>query len=354
MRIFQIVAASEFGGAQTVVANLLEATASGNEVFLLYGGDGSAWENLDSKITKIKISEHRKNLSFKDISIFLRFIYYRFKYKPDIVHLHSSKAGALGRMAFNRKKVIYTMHGFDSILVAYPKFLFLEKLLKYRANRIVGVSQYDVDHLKEQGISKNVDLVYNGLIDYTTKTYPQSKSIIDKLNDIRLQYPHLIMCISRISKQKKFDLFVDIAKQLPNYAFVWIGNKEEIEGLPTNVYCLGEAPSAHIYLRYADIFILPTNYEGLPVSVLEALSYGVPVVASAVGGIPEVLNGENGFAVENNVESFEKSINYLLQPDVHKKFKVCARQSYIDRFTIDKMISGYQTIFKEIYNRHHE
>lgn len=353
MRIFHVITVSEFGGAQSVVANLIQGSSDEDEVFILYGGDGESWKYLTKKVRLIRISEHRKQISYKDIFLALRLFALRLKYKPDIVHLHSSKMGAIGRIVFNPKTIVYTIHGFDSIRKAFRKFLIVEKLLKNRAAKIVGVSQYDVDCLHEEGISDNVALVYNGVIDHMAEDTQSLEDfgLKNKLENIKSDYSKTVMCISRISAQKKFDLFLDIAKEKPEYAFVWIGNKKPLTGLPPNVFCLGETYSAYVYLKYADVFILPSNYEGLPISLLEALSLAIPVVASHVGGIGEILDGNNGFAVENSVELFISKIDYVLQDYVNQSMRVNAREFYLKNFTIDKMIEGYTSIYREIYNK---
>ncbi|MDR2950382.1 MAG: glycosyltransferase [Prevotella sp.] len=349
MKIFQVITVSEYGGAQTIVADLVKNLSSENELYILYGGNGEAWSNLGNNFTRLKLNDHRKSVSIKDIGLLLKLFYYRFKYRPDVVHLHSSKMGVLGRLAFNKKKIVYTVHGFDSIRTAFRKFLTIEKLLKNRAFRIIGVSQYDVNMMKEENIYKNVDRIYNGVSDHYIQRSDVNPDVISKLEDIRQDFPKIIMCISRISKQKKFDLFLDIAKQMPQYAFVWIGNKENMAGLPGNVFCLGEMHSAFSCLRYADVFILPSNYEGLPMSILEALAFGVPVVASAVGGITEVLDGENGFAVENSITNFEDKINHILSNEnIQKEMSHNARQSYLANFTIEKMVGSYKAVFDTI------
>ncbi len=350
MRIFQIITVSEYGGAQTIVADLVKNLSSEHELFILYGGDGQAWSNLGDGFTRIRLNGHRKNISLSDISLFFKLLYYRIKYKPDVVHLHSSKMGVLGRLAFCSRKTVYTVHGFDSIRKAFRRFLTVEKILKNKAYRIVGVSRYDVDVMEEEGIYKNVECIYNGVADHHRLTANKNDRIALQLEKIKQSYPKTIMCISRISKQKKFDLFVNIAKCMPQYAFVWIGNKEKVDNLPPNVFCLGEAHSAFIYLRYADLFILTSNYEGLPMSLLEAFAFGVPVVASGVGGVTEVLDGKNGYALENQTELFTEKIEKILSDEaIQKEMSDCARKSYLANFTVDKMVGRYMAVYNEIF-----
>ena len=349
MKIFQVITVSEYGGAQTIVANLIESLSPEHELFVLYGGDGEAWQHLGDNFTRIRLNDHRKSISWEDGILFFKLLYYRFKYKPDVIHLHSSKMGALGRMAFSSKKIVYTVHGFDSIRKAFRKFLFVEKRLKNKAYKIVGVSKYDVDCMREEDIYKNVEYIYNGVVDHYINNDSVADNITTELEKIRSLHSKVVMCISRISKQKKFELFVEMAKIMPQYAFVWIGNKKRMDRMPSNLFCLGEAHFAFNYLQYADVFVLPSNYEGLPMSLLEALSFGVPVVASAVGGIPEVLTGENGYAVENDVKDFQQKIEYILSDEnVHKTMSEKARASYLSSFTIEKMVDGYMSVFNQI------
>ncbi|MFV0468775.1 MAG: glycosyltransferase [Dysgonomonas sp.] len=355
MKIFQVITVSEYGGAQSVVASILEEFGkdTNNQLYVLYGGEGEAWQQLGPHIKRLRLCKHRKQISLQDLFLLFRLYYYRLKYRPDIVHLHSSKMGLLGRIAFNKKSIVYTVHGFDSIRKAFRKYLILEKLFKNRAASIVAVSKYDVDCLNEEGIHSNVKMIYNGLQDYSKKelvTEGLELPIQSQLEAIRIEYQKVIMCISRISKQKKFDLFLEISDKMPQNAFVWIGNKDKVDDLSSNVYCLGECHSAHRCLNYADIFILPSNYEGMPVSVIEALSYGKPVVASAVGGLTEMLDGKNGFAVKNDASSFADGINYTLSSDaVYAAMSANARKAYLGNFTIEKMISGYKEIYDDIY-----
>ena len=112
---------------------------------------------------------------------------------------------------------------------------------------------------------------------------------------------------------------------------------------------MGNIKNAGAYIEYSDIFFLPSNFEGLPITILEALSCGKPVIASNVGGIPEILNGKNGYALKNDASVMANKIKEILENRPHY-IEMCeaAKQSYQDKFTIDKMVSGYLTIYNEI------
>lgn len=350
MKIFQIITVSEYGGAQSIVANLIKAFSPEHKVFVLYGGDGEAWSSLGANFTRIKLGGHKKSIGPFDLILFFKLLYYRFKYKPDIVHLHSSKMGVLGRLAFSKKKTILTMHGFDSVRINHTKFLFVEKFLRSRAAKIIGVSRYDAEGLKIEGINQNIEFIYNGVPDLfhaTDVTY--DSHFLHRIEEIKSLYPKVIMCIARISEQKRFDLFVDTAKLLPQYAFVWIGNKDKIENTPNNIFCLGEINSAQIYMKFADIFMLSSNYEGLPMSLLEAMSFGKPAVVSAVGGMPEIMNQGNGFAVENKASIFAEKIQHILSDeDIYQQMSEKTRSVFLKNHTMEKMVSEYLKVYKSI------
>ncbi len=341
MKILQIITLSELGGAQSVVINLANELSKTNEVIVAAGeGDGKMWAMLNNNVKQEHCKHLKRALSpIDDLQTVFAFIKLYIKYKPDIIHLHSSKAGILGRIAFPSKKIIYTVHGFDSIRLAHRKFLPIEKIMQKCCKAIVGVSLYDKEWMKKEGITRNVYTIYNGINQVTND--------IPKLN--LESNRQKVLCIARISKQKKLDLFLETAKLLPEYDFIWIGNQNEINEHPQNVYFLGNIPNAAVYNRVTDLFMLPSNYEGLPMVIIEAMSCKRPVVASNVGGISEIVqNGETGYVVENNAKDFAERIKEILSnTDTYNRFSKNAYLRFQQDLTVEKMINEYLKLYNK-------
>jgi len=349
MKILHIITKSELGGAQSVLASIVNKLCMEHEVSVIAGeGDGKLFDILDNRINKIRYPYIKRALSpINDAKavLFLRKQYK--KLQPDVIHLHSSKAGLLGRLALPKEKIVYTVHGFDSIRLKFRLFLPIERFMQKRCSTIVGVSLYDWNNLQEEGITNNLEVIYNGV----DTPVPCEKPILD----IPQKYCKVILCIARMAKPKRYDIFLECAKRLPNYAFIWIGNTESLSNIPENVFLLGNISHAKEYCQCADMFFLPSDYEGLPIVILEAMSYGLPIIASAVGGIPElVINGENGYTCANDATLFTDKIEELMKNEqTYNKFSECSFKLYNKYFTVDKMINKYLTIYYKICEEKH-
>ena len=343
MRILQLITSSELGGAQSVVANISNTLSKEHEVIVAAGeGDGKLWEMLAHEIIPCPCKYLYKAVSVKNDILALKELRSLYKkYKPDIIHLHSSKAGMLGRLAFPKKKIVYTVHGFDSIRVAHRKFLPLEKFMQHFCRSIVAVSQYDYNNLLFEGIKSKTDYIYNG-IENPLKTSVEKPEVFNR-------YDKVVLSIARVAPPKRHDMFIELSRMLPQYGFIWIGNQEEVAGLPENCHFLGNIPNAAAYCRFADIFCLMSDYEGLPMSILEAMASACPIVASDVGGIKEMVrNGENGYVIKNHVEEFADIIDDILK-DSQKQKSMGLRSKYLyeSLFTVEKMVGSYMNIYQK-------
>lgn len=344
MIIMQVITRSELGGAQSVLANLSNALCKQNQIIVIAGeGDGKLWEILDKRIVRIPCPYIKRKPSIINDTraiFFLKRACHDFK--PDIIHLHSSKAGLLGRMAFPSSKIVYTVHGFDSIRLRYRSFIPIERLFQNFCSAIVGVSAYDESCLKKEKICKHVSFIYNGI--------PSPNLKENKKLGVPQKFQKKVLCIARISEQKRFDLFIEVAKLLPQYAFAWIGNIQEIKNVPNNVFMMGNIVNAQAYCGDADVFFLPSNYEGLPMVIIEAMSHSKPIVASNVGGVSEIVkNDVNGYTTRNDSKEMADAISLILaDKEKEKLMGVKSREIYEDKLTLGRMVDKYENLYKKI------
>lgn len=352
MRILQIITLSDLGGAQSVVVELSNALIKkGHEVQVMSNPHGQMWESLAPEIRSIKSNYFQRKISaLKEIKTLFSIKKQIRLFKPDIIHLHSSKIGVLGRIAampFLSTKVVYTVHGFDSIRRANRVFLPLEKLLQKSCKKIVAVSKYDLENLHKEGVVSNTCMIYNSVKE--PQRMPLEDDILAAITKQRQMGKKIILNISRDAPPKRIDLYEKVAIEMKNepISFFWIGNNES-SITDENIICLGEISNARKYLPFCDIFVLLSDFEGLPMSILEAMAEGKPIVASNVGGIPELLSSNEGFASENNIDAICDKIKLLATDEVtYNEVSQASRNRYIRDFRIDKMTEEYIKIYEE-------
>jgi glycosyltransferase involved in cell wall biosynthesis len=346
MKILYVITRSNLGGTQTIVTDIVNHLCATHEIIVATGEKGPMLNAIDDRVRKIVFKNLGRPIRpLKDLKAFFELRKLYRTEKPDIVHLFSAKGLVLGSLTVPAKRIIWSINGFDSLKKKYRKFLFFLKLVKNRNSAICVESNYDYQNMRKEGFCKNnIVRIRNGVEDPQIVYSIEIKGIGN--------YRKIVMNISRISPQKRFESFIEIATLLPQYAFVWIGADREYNNLPSNLFLLKDEPNAKKYLQLADIFVLPTNYEGIPVAIVEALSYGKPIIASDVGAISEiVLNGQNGYVLENDDHLFAEKIKYILEnEDVYQRFSKKSLETFQTKLTKEVALAGYKKVYDEVYN----
>ena len=207
MKILHIITNTELGGAQRVCIDLANsAMKEGFKVAVASAQGGYLWESLPEGILQYPIPTLVKPINpIKDIRAYTSIKKIIQKFEPAIIHLHSSKVGILGRLASigSKAKIIYTIHGFDSIRLQHRKFLPLERIFQKLTDYIVPVSKYDYENLINEKITKNLITIPNGVVKPKEKKYlPNNERFKDK---------KIILTIARISPPKRLDIFISVA-----------------------------------------------------------------------------------------------------------------------------------------------
>lgn len=265
----------------------------------------------------------------------------------DIIHLHSSKAGFLGRIVSfllgKSSKTIYTPHAISFLrLDVSPKkrkiFIWMEKFASLFGGKIVACSKSEKEAIEEQGI-KNVTFINNGI---------KPLQVEKKIN---ISNKITIISVGRLFIQKNPKLFNDIALEFinnPNIQFIWCGDGElKLELTSPNIKCTGWIKRKELenYLANADIYLSTSLWEGLPLSVLEAMSIGLPVVLSDCVGNRDLVEN-NGFLYKNKKEAIN-SINRLIENKILINKKGYNSKILIgNNFNIKNMAILYLNIYK--------
>lgn len=356
MKILHIITNTELGGAQRVCIDLCtSAVKDGHSVGVASMSGGYLWEQLPQEVKKYELKNMYKEIRpVSEIKVLSELRKVKKDFQPDIIHLHSSKAGVLGRLLGlgMSRHVVYTVHGFDSIRLNYRVFLPLEKVLQHFCGAIIAVSEYDKSHLLQEGIYKNVSVIHNGVYGRNENEESPVPLWYDKDKKI-------ILTIARIAPPKKLEMFFKVAEFFKdsNYLFVWIGGSQEetIEDIrtkyqvPEHVILTGDVPEASKYIKYSDLFVLFSDFEGLPMTILEAMSKRKAVVASNVGGISELVDDSNGVLIENKPEEAAEAIRYVLNEENRKDLmEHNAQEKYQKYFTLDVMWNKYKEIYKNL------
>lgn len=355
MKILHIISDTVLGGAQKVCIDLANcACQDGNTVAVAAMKGGWMWGELDANIKQYHLEHMHKNIIPKEeIKVLGELKKIRKEFRPDIIHLHTAKPGTLGRIAFfkDRKHIVYTIHGFDIIRVGHKKFLFLEKLMQKMAGAIVPISKYDQQNLLKEKISARLTpIIYNGLnsqLIQAEKSFP-----------VKIKEKHKVATIARIAPPKDFNLFCRVAEEFvdKDTAFIWMGGSSELSveevlkkyDAPKNVYLLGDVPNASRYIKPCDIFVLFSDFEGLPISILEAMSQKKALVASDTGGIPELVDQTNGALIHNKEEAVEEIQKLLDDKKLLNAKSKASLEKFNEYFTIDKMWGEYKKLYLEL------
>ncbi len=375
IKILYILTRADIGGAQKYVADLAENLDKEKfEAKILYGGKDLRW--LSNKV-------HPWFLFANDWLTVYEIFKILKKENPDVIHLNSSKAGVVGALAAqvykvkSRKlKVIFTAHGwvFNPTNQLNPvtrySYIALHKISAYFQDEIICVSEYDYHLARQYGIKPRGSLhtIHNG-IDSNLKFLKKENAREEILSKLKLQISNFkknnawIGSIGRLVKEKNYETFIRAAALVPNAYFFLIGEGQEQknlelrimnEGLKERFFIIPPSGDDAKYLKAFDLFAMSSIKEGLPYTLLEAMTAGLPIVVTEAGGIPEMIkNHQSGMMVsQKNPEQLAKAISGLLaNPSIAGEISLSAKKTAMENFNIKKMIDKTEAVYLESGNK---
>ena len=358
MKILHIITRLNKGGTSTWLNTLTKAKLTGFEQYLCFGKiDSNELEDTFYKTRKFKKLNYmqRPINPFYDFLAFFEIRKIIKQINPQIINTHTFKAGLIGRLAARsvskKIRVIHTFHG-HLIYGYYATFLSkiiitIEKLLSHFTDEfIVNGTQVKKDLIKKGVGKKKKFTVINPGVEIPKKSF--NKTILRKKFKISPKLK-VIGWLGRLSEIKNPLVVKEIAGELPEQLFLIGGEgllKKDIElDAPENVHLLGWVKPEDFW-PMCDIALLTSKNEATPYALVEAASFGLPIVASNVGSVSDIVKSKNGFLVEEK-DSYVKSLRKMVR---NKKLSslmgIESKKIWKTQFSVKQ----FQNKHKEVYN----
>jgi glycosyltransferase involved in cell wall biosynthesis len=359
-RVLVVVTLAEVGGAQSYVASLLPAMSATFDVVVAAHGDGPLRAAARrAGVRFVPLVHVRRPLSpAEDVRGFLELLRLVRRERPDVLHANSSKAGILGRLAATVAGVpvrVFTVHGWAFRAhsgAAARLYLWADRLLGRVTAMTICVARSDLDAgLRARTCRRGrATVIRNGV----ALDVPQARPGEDG--------PLRVATVARLRRPKDVGTLVRAIALLPagSVRAVVVGDGPERAGLAAEVRRLGiegavelvgERDDVADLLAAADVFVLPTLSEGLPMSVLEAMAAGLPVVAAAVGGVPELVeDGETGLLVPpGRADALAAALERLAgDPAMRWRLGAAGRRRAETQFGIDACRRAHVDLYREL------
>lgn len=355
MKILIVITKSELGGAQVFALNLARGLKKAGEEVVVAGGPG---EYLPQELEKAGIAFKRlENLErsrnpFKNLSFIKELNQYVTAGHFDAVHLNSTNA-LLGVWGLRGTKTIFTVHGLSLLDSGHKAFCLVKMAYRWffraafkKVNQIVFVSKLNLDFAKKSGLLKGLEakshLIYNGLEPENLLSREEARARLHLGSD-----DYIYGSIGRLAYPKNYEFLIHAYFGLkalkPNAKLLIIGEGPEREKyenlvklykLEKEVILTGEIVDASRYLKAFDLFVLPSIFEGLSLSLIAAVQAEIPALASRVGGNEEVIGVNNCFTLDDKADF----LRLVQQNDFRIEQKI--------DFSANKMVEDYLTVYK--------
>jgi glycosyltransferase involved in cell wall biosynthesis len=355
-RVLIVVTLAETGGAQTYVRNLLPMLVAEFDVVVAAHGDGALREAARSAgAAYVPLIHVRRRLGlFRDLAGLIELWLLCRRIRPDLVHLNSSKAGILGAVAAALAGVrirMFTAHGWafkTDVGFHAAVYRTLHRAIRPLLTCVVCVSRSELSIGLAAGAcsSARSELIPNGVLQR-----PDAGGSRDGIVTVtRLRAPKDILTL--------VDAVVRHGGALPHVTVVGDGpDRGRVEhelataGFEDRIELVGDVEDPGPFLDRASLFVLSSRSEGLPMAVLEAMAAGLPVVATAVGGVPEVVqDGVTGALVPpgDAVSMGAALLDLASDPARARAWGASGRRLINEKYGIERCQQAHQDLYRRL------
>lgn len=373
-RILLLVTLSEWGGAQHVVYLLAKHLSACCEFTVACAPGGLLVSKL--KQQQVRVVELPQLVNefnpARDLQTLWKLTRWMRAERFDLVHIHSTKAGVLGRWAAARAgipAVLFTAHGwaFTEGRAYWKRWLLaqMERAMAKRTTEIISVSHHDKRIALQFGVAHphKITVIHNG-VDPRPFLEADGTPLRAQLNAEARDEP-LLTFVGRLAVQKDPLNLLNALRLLPRGRLALVGDgplKPRVERfvrrhrLSDRVRVLGHREDVPHILAASDLFVLPSRWEGFPFTVIEAMLAGLPVVASYVGGVPELVeDGVTGFLVSpRDPEVLAEAVHKLIEhEELRNKMGRAGQEQALREGALERMLDKTREVYARLLKRAH-
>jgi glycosyltransferase involved in cell wall biosynthesis len=301
----------------------------------------------------------------KEVRAFFELVHYLRQFRPDVVHLNSSKAGGLGSLAARLLRVphiVFTVHGWPWREERSRLWRTLAWLGSYvtglLSHTLILVSDNDYQATRMPFVRRKCAVIHTAVAPLSLHTREAARALLFPPEVIK-NHQHNLWLITHgeLNHNKNHTTAIDAIAEFNSthqtkifYTIIGSGDTEadlkdqvELKGLTEYVQFLGYQKDARRYLLAFDMYLMSSKKEGLPYALLEAAAAGLPCIASRVGGLPEVIiDYQTGLLIDpNNHMTIVQALDYLLtNADKRSKFSNSLTNHLHQNFSLDTMIAN--------------
>lgn len=359
MKILQITFHLASGGAERFAVDLCNELSKNHEVHLLTINDDKNGNNSHYKSElSPRVIYHclgcKKGICFDSIIKVYKAIK---EIAPDVVHTHTAPINVyLPALLYRKTKYVHTIHSIAEKASSSSRFLRkIDRILFRKTIQPVTISQRCYNSYISFYKQDNAVLINNGCpIKQATEKQEDVRHEIEKYkqNDNIPVFIHVARYNEAKNQKMMFETFLKLRENGYKFLLLVLGAHYENSGYmhlndSDDIKILGEKSNVGDYLSCADYFVLSSLWEGLPISLIEAMSMGVVPICTPAGGIPDVIkDGTNGFVTDTfEQEDFYKKIKKCITKESHiTKEKIM--QHYNENFTIKICADNYIKVYR--------
>ncbi|AFA72198.1 putative glycosyl transferase, group 1 [Gordonia polyisoprenivorans VH2] len=349
LRVLHVIAEMGVGGAESMVAEMIRNGSSRGWSSAVASSGGIRLDELDGTTYHVPLV-HRSVRGLLTARVAVERAATEFV--PDVIVAHNVSATVVARLAAPRRPILSVFHGVDG-----KDYRMSAIVLSLAPTRVVAVAHAVAGRLQNSGLRHTpTSVIHNAVTPPVLPDRGEARAQLGLPGDTPIA-----LCLARLEPQKRHDILIDAFARVRTDARLLIAGDgslrtsiaDRARPLGDRIQLLGNRSDVPTLLAAADVTVLTSDWEGLPVSVLESMASGVPVIAPDVDGLREVLGDGGGELIApGDIDGFADSLDKFLHDKVFREEHGRRAQKIIsDEFSLQTMMADYDEVLRSMTER---